>query len=107
MKNLMIKTWKPLLSLLFGVAVVIFWAVPFVGGLCFQEQYQMFLFDTNYFLERIVLPGGLADYISEFLVQFYYMPVLGGVIIALLLIGIQAVVWGLKKHYCAWHDFPR
>lgn len=106
MKNLMIKIWKPLLSLLFGVAVVIFWAVPFVGGLCFQEQYQMFLFDTGYFLERIVLPGGLADYISEFLVQFYYMPVLGGAIIALLLMGIQAAVWGLMKQYGARHDFP-
>lgn len=106
MKNLMIKTWKPLLSLLFGVAVVIFWAVPFVGGLCFQEQYQMFLFDTGYFLERIVLPGGLADYISEFLVQFYYMPVLGGAIIALLLMGTQAAVWGLMKQYGARHDFP-
>lgn len=106
MKNLMIKTWKPLLSLLFGVAVVIFWAVPFVGGLCFQEQYQMFLFDTGYFLERIVLPGGLADYISEFLVQFYYMPVLGGAIIGLLLMGIQAAVWGLMKQYGARHDFP-
>ena len=106
MKNLMIKTWKPLLSLLFGVAVVIFWAVPYVGGLCFQEQYQMFLFDTGYFLERIVLPGGLADYISEFLVQFYYMPVLGGAIIALLLIGIQAVVWGLMKQYGMKSDFP-
>ena len=66
----------------------------------------MFLFDTGYFLERIVLPGGLADYISEFLVQFYYMPVLGGAIIALLLIGIQAVVWGLMKQYGARHDFP-
>lgn len=102
----MIKTWKPLLSLLFGVAVVIFWAVPFVGGLCFQEQYQMFLFDTGYFLERIVLPGGLADYTSEFLVQFYYMPVLGGAIIALLLMGIQTAVWGLMKQYGARHDFP-
>lgn len=78
MNNLITKTWKPLLSLLFGVAVMLFWAVPYMAGLCFQEQYQMFLFDTNYFLERIVLPGGLADYISEFLVQFYYMPVLGG-----------------------------
>ena len=106
MKNLMIKTWKPLLSLLFGVAVVIFWTVPFVGGLCFQEQYQMFLFDIGYFLERIVLPGGLADYISEFLIQFYYMPVLGGAIIALLLMGIQAAVWGLMKQYGARHDFP-
>ena len=106
MKNFMIKTWKPLLSLLFGVAVVIFWAVPYVGGLCFQEQYQMFLFDTDYFLERIVLPGGLADYISEFLVQFYYMPVLGGTIIALLLMSIQAISWGLMKQYGMKAVFP-
>ena len=106
MKNLMIKSWKPLLSLLFGVAVVIFWSVPYMSGLCFQEQYQMFLFDANYFLERIVLPGGLADYISEFLVQFYYMPVLGGTIIALLLMSIQAISWGLMKQYGMRSVFP-
>lgn len=106
MKNLMIKSWKPLLSLLFGVAVVVFWSVPYMSGLCFQEQYQMFLFDTGYFLERIVLPGGLADYISEFLVQFYYMPVLGGAIIALLLMSIQATSWGLMKQYGMKSDFP-
>lgn len=53
-----------------------------------------------------MLPGGLADYISEFLVQFYYMPVLGGAIIALLLMGIQTAVWGLMKQYGARHDFP-
>ena len=102
----MIKSWKPLLSLLFGVAVVVFWSVPYMSGLCFQEQYQMFLFDANYFLERIVLPGGLADYISEFLVQFYYMPVLGGAIIALLLMSIQATSWGLMKQYGMKSDFP-
>ena len=102
----MIKTWKPLLSLLFGVAVVIFWSVPYMSGLCFQEQYQMFLFDTGYFLERIVLPGGLADYISEFLVQFYYMPVLGGAIIALLLMSIQTTSWGLMKQYGMKSVFP-
>lgn len=106
MKNLMIKSWKPLLSLLFGVAVVIFWSVPYMSGLCFQEQYQMFLFDIGYFLERIVLPGGLADYISEFLVQFYYMPVLGGTIIALLLMSIQAISWGLMKQYGMKAVFP-
>lgn len=106
MKNLMIKSWKPLLSLLFGVAVVIFWSVPYMSGLCFQEQYQMFLFDIGYFLERIVLPGGLADYISEFLVQFYYMPVLGATIIALLLMSIQAISWGLMKQYGMKAVFP-
>ena len=106
MKNLVIKSWKPLLSLLFGVAVVIFWSVPYMSGLCFQEQYQMFLFDIGYFLERIVQPGGLADYISEFLVQFYYMPVLGGTIIALLLMSIQAISWGLMKQYGMKAVFP-
>lgn len=106
MKNLMIKSWKPLLSLLFGVAVVIFWSVPYMSGLCFQEQYQMFLFDIGYFLERIVQPGGLADYISEFLVQFYYIPVLGGTIIALLLMSIQAISWGLMKQYGMKAVFP-
>ena len=106
MKNLITKSWKPLLSLLFGVAVVIFWSVPYMSGLCFQEQYQMFLFDIGYFLERIVLPGGLADYISEFLVQFYYMPVLGGTIIALLLMSIQAISWGLMKQYGMKAVFP-
>ena len=48
MNILITKSWKPLLSLLFGVAVMLFWAVPYMAGLCFQEQYQMFLFDTNY-----------------------------------------------------------
>ena len=100
------KYWKPLLSLLFGASVMAFWAVPYVGGLCYQEQYQMFLFDGDYFLERIVLPGGLADYVSEFLVQFYYMPALGGAIIGLLLMVIQAAVWRLMRQYGAKHDFP-
>ena len=100
------KCWKPLLSLLLGVAVMVFWAVPYVSGLCFQEQLQMFLFDGNYFLERSILPGGLADYLSEFLVQFYYMPALGAAIIALLLMGIQAMVWLLMRQYGAKHDFP-
>ena len=82
------------MSLLFGLAAMVFWAVPYLSGMCYQEQLQMFLFDTNYFVERIILPGGLADYVSEFLVQFYYVPTLGAAIIAMLLMGIQGTVWG-------------
>lgn len=100
------NSWKPLLSLLLGIAVMVFWAVPYVSGLCYQEQFQMFLFDSHYFMERIVLPGGLADYVSEFFVQFYYMPPLGAAIIALLMIAIQGVTWALMRQYGAKHDFP-
>ena len=104
--KLITQYWKPMLSLLFGLAVMLFWSIPYLSGLCYQEQLQMFLFDSHYFVERIMLPGGLADYISEFLVQFYYMPALGAAIVALLLMAIQGTVWGLMRQYGAKHDFP-
>lgn len=106
MMKMITKYWKQILSLLFGVVVAVFWAVPYVSGLCYQEQFQMFLWEEDYFLERILLPGGLADYVSEFLVQFYYMPVAGGIIIALLMVGIQRTIWALMQRMGVEHDFP-
>jgi hypothetical protein len=53
-------------------------------ALTFQEQLQLFLFDDDYFLERIAEPGGLARYIAEFLVQFYNSTTIGAAIIAIL-----------------------
>ena len=104
--KLITNYWKPLLSLLFGVVVMTFWALPYMSGFCYQEQLQMFLFDKRYLLERILLPGGLADYLSEFLVQFYYIPVLGAAIVGLLLMAIQGTTWGLMRQFGARHDFP-
>ena len=100
------KLWKLGLSILFGVAVAVFWALPYMSALCYQEQYQMFLWDGDYFWERMMLPGGLADYVSEFLVQFYYVPVIGAIIVALLMVGIQRTVWALMQQCGAKKPFP-
>ena len=72
---------SPFLSLLFALAVAVFWAVPYVCALSFQEQYQLFLFTTDYFVERISVPGGMADYIAEFVTQFNYAYVVGAVLL--------------------------
>lgn len=85
------------LSLLFAVAVTVFWATSYVGALNYQEQFQLFLTDANYFVERMAVPGGLADYVGEFLVQFYYQPVLGALIIAALYVAIQRLTWRLMR----------
>lgn len=82
---------------MFGVVVAVFWAVPHVSALNYQEQFQLFLTNSSYFLERVAVPGGLADYISEFLVQFNYVPFLGAAIIAALYVGIQGTVWRLMR----------
>ena len=57
----------------------------------------MFLFNSDYFLLRISVAGGLADYLSEFLVQFYYLPWLGAAVLSALLVALQLAIWLLMR----------
>lgn len=93
MKKLSTHHIKALLTLLLGIAVALFYAFPYVSMLSFQEQYQMFLWDTDYFIQRLSVPGGLADYIAELLVQFNYVPAAGAIIMALLFMSLQRISW--------------
>ena len=87
------KTWKIGLTMLFGVAVFFFWGSAYPAHLSYQEQFQLFLFDAGYFWERMAVPGGLADYIAEYLTQFYYHTWAGACILALLYVLLQRLVW--------------
>ena len=84
-----------MLSLLFGMAVFLFWWQRYPFALSYHEQFQLFLFDSDYLATRLAEPGGIARYLSEFLVQFYNNVVFGAVIIALLLVLMQRLVWRL------------
>lgn len=86
---MMNKTVQYILSALFGVAVFLFWWLLHPGALAFQEQNQLFLFTWDYFVERIVVSGGLADYIAEFITQFNYVPLLGEALMAVLFVIFQ------------------
>lgn len=97
MNNVAAKLWKPFLTLLMGAAAWAFWSFRCVSGLSFQEQNQLFLTTRGYFFERLSAPGGLADYVGEFLVQFYYVPVIGALIIALLYMSVQGLTWLLAR----------
>ena len=85
------------LSGLLAVVVFWFWLEPYRGFLSYHEQYQLFLFSSDYFLERISLPGGFVDYVSEFLVQLFYIPLLGSIILALLFLCLQRETWLLQR----------
>lgn len=101
MRNILSKTWKLLLSTVFGVAVFIFWYYGYKAAIGYQEQFQLFLFSSDYLAERLSVPGGGADYVAEFLTQFYYIPLLGGIILALLLVAVQRLVWRLARYHGA------
>ena len=70
MKNKHVKRINLLLSILLGAGVFIFFGVYYSYHLHYQEQFQMFLFTSDYFVEQVSHPGGMADYLGGFLLLF-------------------------------------
>ena len=83
------------MTLVFGIAVFLFWRFRYPFALTYQEQLQLFLFDSDYFWGRVAEPGGFARYVAEFLVQFYNGVTIGAAIIALLYMLVQRLTWRL------------
>ena len=98
----MVSTNRLGLTILFGLAVFFFWRIRYPFALTYQEQFQLFLFDGDYFLGLVAEPGGLARYVAEFLVQFYNSPTLGAMILTVLLMLVQRLTWRVmrsEEHY--------
>ena len=91
------RHWSVLISLLFAIIVALFWVFPYRCALSFQEQYQLFLLTPSYFSERMSVPGGLADYVAEFIVQFYYLYAIGAILLALVFFCLQRLTWMLMR----------
>ena len=97
LSNRLSKHSRLLLTLAFGLAVFLFWRFRYPFALTYQEQLQLFLFDRDYFAERMAEPGGFARYLAEFLVQFYNGVTIGAAIIALLYMLLQRLTWRIMR----------
>ena len=63
-----------------------FWYLLFPHLLLARESCQLFLWNGDYLLERLCVPGGAAQYVAEGFVQFFIQPLYGALIEALLLV---------------------
>ena len=97
LSNSLSKYGPWLLTVAFGLAVFLFWTFRYPFALTYQEQLQLFLFDGDFFCDRMAEPGGFARYIAEFLVQFYNGAAIGAAIIALLYMLAQRLTWRLMR----------
>jgi len=79
-------------TLLFGVAVILFFGLAYPHHLHYQEQYQLFLFDSNYVWDIVRQPGGVADLLGRFCTQFFLFAWVGAAIITLLLSVVQLLM---------------
>lgn len=78
-----------LLSLVFAVGITCFFALLYPHHLHFQEQFQLFQFDWTYACDVISVPGGLAEWLGRFCVQFFLFAWVGAPIVAIVLTAIQ------------------
>lgn len=92
-ENLMLKIKKIYFFALYLVGMFLFWFLVHPEALSLHEQCQMFLFDLDYMLDRLSVAGGLADYISEFLVQFCFVDALGAALLTTVFGLFQWLVW--------------
>ena len=91
------KILQSIYTLLFGVAVLLFFGLAYPHHLHYQEHYQLFLFDSDYVWDIIRLPGGVADLLGRFCTQFFLFAWVGAFIIALLLSLVQLLTLRLAN----------
>lgn len=92
--SLQVMNFRAIVYTLTGVSgYFLFWAFLHPEFLSFQEQNQCLLLTWNYFTSHAMLMGGIADYLAEFITQFFYYPVFGAFLFALILGGIQFIFW--------------
>ena len=79
--------------LIYTLLVILFFFV-YMGKLphitYFHEQHHLFLFSKNYFYD-ILYSKGLLEYITNFIIQFFYYQWLGCLLLALLLSSVYAL----------------
>ena len=78
------------------MAVVLFFGLAYPHHLHYQEQFQLFLFDSTYVWEIVRVPGGVADLLGRFSTQFFLYAWVGALIIGLLLAAVQLLTLRLS-----------
>ena len=81
-------------NLLFFIALVVFWRFLYINHLLQKEQLQLFLVNFGYLREHLTYPGGLATYLSEFIIQFFLNPWVAAIAVSLLIV---LFAWLIQK----------
>ena len=64
-----------------------------------REQMSLFAYDWEYICQTYRGDGWLARFLGDFLEQFFHLPVVGPLVVALLLTGIGTVVYRICRKF--------
>ena len=74
-----------------------FFALAYPYHLMRREQMTLFVYDWDYIRQTYGGTGWLARFVCDFLDQFFHLPAVGPVVVALLLTAIGVVVYRICR----------
>ena len=98
-KDFIAHYWQHLIVALLAIGVFCFWffLYPFIPVA--REMSLLFLWNTDYLMERLMIPGGLAQYLGEGVTQFFLNPVNSAIIYAILFVVTQFLTSKLLRQF--------
>ena len=108
MNKILVKE-KYFISLVWtAIFLVLFFCLQHIAAFhfFFMEQWQTFIYDGTFISTVLFQPGGFAQLIADFLVQFFYIPYCGALIFSLLLTFLAWLTGKLLKKLASQLYFP-
>lgn len=99
LKNSIFKYWEQISVAILAIMVFCFWffLYPFIPVV--REMSQLFLWTCDYLTERLVVPGGAAQYLGECIAQFFLNPANGALTYAILFVVAQQLSSKLLRQF--------
>lgn len=73
-----------ILRILFFIFLFCFWTFRYNNYLYMVQEYDLFVWRLDYLQEASTRVAGLSRYLSSFVIQFFYYPILGALLLAAL-----------------------
>ena len=93
------RFWEHIVVAFLAIMVFCFWFFfyPFIPVV--REMSQLFLWTGDYLAERLVIPGGMAQYLGECIAQFFLNPANGALTYAILFVVAQQLASKLLRQF--------
>ncbi|MBR6188213.1 MAG: PD40 domain-containing protein [Prevotella sp.] len=99
LNNFISHYWQHFIVAMLAISVFCFWLFlyPFIPVV--REMSILFLWNADYLMERLAIPGGLAQYLGEGVAQFFVNPFNGAIIYAVLFVVAQLLSMKLLRQF--------
>ena len=91
-KDSIVRFWEQIAVAFLAIAVFCYWLFlyPFIPVA--REMSVLFVWNTDYLMDRLVVPGGMAQYLGEGIVQFFLNPLIAALVYAVLFVAVQQMM---------------